>query len=252
MFMQLPSNLYEEVQHWMMHARIVSFNNIRDRQIKKFEHLKLNHHVPDDKNDPIITVNNTEKDQLRSKWVINLSDHELSMDEIALLRRGLNFAITPQKTPINEYVIGIKSACKCIGSYSKAAERLRSDCVRILQNHKPTPSNISKKERAALRELAKDDKITILPADKGCAVVVMNTADYKQKATMILSDTTTYKVLKKDPTPRLTYSLRSCRNSRILRPSQTLSTNVFTLLPTLCLFSMAYQKSTKLVPLCTP
>ena len=76
--------------------------------------------------------------------------------------------------------------------------------MRIIKNHDAPKSNITKPEREALLQLAKDDTITILPADKGRAVVVMNTADYKTKATAILSDTTTYQVLKRDPTPKYT------------------------------------------------
>ena len=39
--------------------------------------------------------------------------------------------------------------------------------------------------------MAKDTNITILPADKGRAVVVMNATDYKEKAKALLGDTTT-------------------------------------------------------------
>lgn len=55
-------------------------------------------------------------------------------------------------------------------------------------------------EREALKTLSKDKTITILPADKGRMMVVMDTEEYKRKAKELLSDTNTYKVLKKDPT----------------------------------------------------
>ncbi len=119
---------------------------------------------------------------------------------MSLLKKGLNFTVTPNKVPANDYIIGIESACRLLGASSKAEDRLRADCVKVIKHHKVPKSNVSKAEREALKNLAKDDSITILPADKGRAVVVMNTADYKQKATALLSDTTTYQVLKKDPT----------------------------------------------------
>ena len=67
----------------------------------------------------------------------------------------------------------------------------------------PLPKlNITHKEREALNSLARDDSITILPADKGRMTVVLNTTDYKTKAKTLLSDEKTYKVLAKDPTPK--------------------------------------------------
>ncbi len=40
----------------------------------------------------------------------------------------------------------------------------------------------------------------ILPADKGRAVVVLDKSEYKSKAQELLSDSKTYKKLKRDPT----------------------------------------------------
>ena len=44
--------------------------------------------------------------------------------------------------------------------------------------------------------------ITILPADKGRSTVILNTKDYESKMSTLLSDTNTYEVLQKDPTPK--------------------------------------------------
>ena len=122
LFMQLPSDMYEEVLTWMVHARLTSFNNIHDRHIRKFEQLMRKHRGSCSDNEPISKVDEQEKENIKSKWVVNLSDHVLSDDEVSLLKKGLNFAVTPSKIPINEYVIGIESACKLLGSWSKASE----------------------------------------------------------------------------------------------------------------------------------
>ncbi len=50
--------------------------------------------------------------------------------------------------------------------------------------------------------MANDPNITILPADKGGATVIMDKADYKDKALQQLSDTLTHSVLNTDPTPK--------------------------------------------------
>ena len=99
---------------------------------------------------------------LKSKWVINLSDRILTSDEVSLLQKGLNFAVTPNYLPVHDYIIGIETACKLVGPYSKEADRLRSDCVKILRNTELPKSNITAKERDALRTLGKDKSITIL------------------------------------------------------------------------------------------
>jgi len=51
-----------------------------------------------------------------------------------------------------------------------------------------------------LRTLAKEKSVTILPADKGKARVIMDTAEYEEKVKEVLSDEKVYEVLKKDPT----------------------------------------------------
>ena len=65
----------------------------------------------------------------------------------------------------------------------------------------PKP-NINRKERQALAELKKGKSIMILSADKGKATVIMDTAEYEQKVTTVLSDDKTYEKLKKDPTQK--------------------------------------------------
>ena len=54
--------------------------------------------------------------------------------------------------------------------------------------------------KTALKELAKNDEIEILPADKGNATVVMNTADYEEKVNTLVKSNYNYKCLKKDST----------------------------------------------------
>ena len=57
-------------------------------------------------------------------------------------------------------------------------------------------------ERIAIAELKKDPSRIVLTADKGVALVVMNTEDYKKKAEELLNQNT-YRALTSDPTMRL-------------------------------------------------
>ena len=160
-------------------------------------------------NGPIADVSEKETEEIKSKWIVNLSDRVLTSEEENVLKKGLNFAVTPDKIPTEEYIIGIESACRLIGPNTKEAETLRSDCVRILKNAPPPKSNLKKTEKIALGSLAKDKEITIVPADKGRAVVVLNTKDYKAKANTLLEDTATYQKLSKDPTSKFSNTLIS-------------------------------------------
>ena len=119
----------------------------------------------------------------------------------------MNFAVTPKESPVDDFIIGIESACRAVGPHSKESETLRAHCVRVLKNAPPPKPNLKKSERIALEELAKDKNITIVPADKGRAVVVMNTVDYKNKAKQLLSDENTYQRLNKDPTSKFSNKL---------------------------------------------
>ena len=79
--------------------------------------------------------------------------------------------------------------------------------MKIIKHANLPKPNITAQEREALADLASDRSITILPADKGRAVVVMNLEDYKKKAQTLLNDKKTYRILDKDPTAKYTANL---------------------------------------------
>ena len=57
-------------------------------------------------------------------------------------------------------------------------------------------------EKQAIKSLNADKNITILPADKGNATVIMDTTDYKEKIEELL-EPHTYKKLNQDPTGKI-------------------------------------------------
>ena len=61
--------------------------------------------------------------------------------------------------------------------------------------------NLNTHQRKALRSLAVDKSITIKPADKGGAILIMDTIDYILEADRQLSQESTYQKLDCDPTP---------------------------------------------------
>ncbi|XP_071950858.1 uncharacterized protein [Antedon mediterranea] len=79
-------------------------------------------------------------------------------------------------------------------------DTVRSKIVAIVKSTTLPPSNLTPKERKAIKNLKKDKSILILPADKGRSTVILNTNDYKDKVGTMVSDTNVYELLKRNPT----------------------------------------------------
>jgi hypothetical protein len=129
--------------------------------------------------------------------VINLSDQKLDDGVFSLLQKGLNYAVAPRAVPIEEILASVEKALLTLPVEN--AEEARQETVRIIKTVSRTRDNLTKNERAALRTLKNNTHLTILPADKGNATVILNTSDYKQKIASPLDDSA-YMKLTKDPT----------------------------------------------------
>ena len=44
------------------------------------------------------------------KWVVNVSKYKLTDDQTRVLGKGLNFAVTPDKLPVEEFIIATEQA----------------------------------------------------------------------------------------------------------------------------------------------
>ena len=131
-------------------------------------------------------------DVAQERWVVNLSRAKLTEDEVSVLRRGLNFAPAPQRVPILDVVASVECALKsCKGATVEAAEAARlkvAGAIRRFSNRGKSNWNVSKEDGRALMRLRDDDDIVVLPADKGNATVVMDKADYNEKALSLLEN----------------------------------------------------------------
>ena len=138
------------------------------------------------------------------KWVINLSRTPLTVDQLTLLQKGPNFAITPKYPPIDAYIMATELASSKLPS--QEVDEFRSDVNRLLkeqQQQHHNNCNLNPAQCRALTQLKQDNTRVVLTADKGVAMVIMDQQDYNTKAKALLQDTNTYKVLPKDPTPAL-------------------------------------------------
>ena len=178
-----------------------------NRQRQKFENLqqkKIGHSnqgqdtctCTDTATDNSMTVNG----KGNNNWVINLSNTPLTTHQERLLSRGPKFVIRPRKPPVREYVAAVEQACTRLNQGE--ADELHVEVKKTIkkaQNRSKTPSNITKDEFKALKELKEDSDRVILTADKGVTLVIMEKKDYIQKAEELLN-TTTYKKIPEDPT----------------------------------------------------
>ncbi len=120
-------------------------------------------------------------------WVINLSSRSLSDAEIALLWKGVNFAVTSPNIPAKEIIASVESAVGQL--YTEQADLVRSAVNNILQQAEPPEPNITKTKemRDGLKCLKEDDSIMILPADKVRASIVLgNLKSYPPSLLLLL------------------------------------------------------------------
>ena len=144
--------------------------------------------------------NNQNNRQNKNKWVINISDKPLSTDGDRLLAHGPNYAIVLKDPPIVQCVAAIEHACTKWEEGKVDEFRVQVKvAIQKIQKLKP---NITRGERIAIAELKKDPSRMVLTADKGVALVVMNTEDYKKKAEELLNQNT-YRAITSDPTMKL-------------------------------------------------
>ena len=137
----------------------------------------------------------------REKWVLNISSNQLTDTERLALEKGMNFAVTPRTIPLAEIVAGVEDGITSSSDEEKI--EIRSKVSEILRRAKPPPSNISKNEIKALKNLSRDKTRLVIQSDKGNCTVVMDRSDYDSKVRSLLNDEKTYKVLKKDPTAKI-------------------------------------------------
>ena len=108
--------------------------------------------------------------------MVNLSSRQLSDPEESVLNKGLNYAVSPQAVPVEEFVVETEVVCDRLDAKDK--EEIQSKVTAILRHASPPSSNITRNERQAIKDLKKDINIVILPADKGKITVVLDSNTY--------------------------------------------------------------------------
>ena len=162
--------------------------------------------------------------------VVNMSQRILSPGETKVLSLGLNFALVPQSSPVEDIIQRTEPTLRHLDK--STADEIRLQVHQALRKHKPAKPNISRQEQSAIKSLRQDKTIHVLRADKGNATVIMDKSEYDRKVADILHSDC-YRELRKDPTPsverKLQHKLLSLQRSgnipqplyRQLRPSHS-------------------------------
>ena len=139
------------------------FTKTRDRQKRKFDKLMDTHNRP-----KAYTQAGTRDIIDKTKWVYNLSAHELTKEETSVLQKGLNFAPMQKSVPRTEIIAGVETALRsCAKINAEEAERTRASIAAIIRNAAPPKPNVTPGERLAMRALSQNKDIIIVPCGQG-------------------------------------------------------------------------------------
>ena len=127
-----------EMRHKLVLERQISkFNKLLQKGQKKQEQGGCPNHHDDCRDQGPHTDTDGSK-----KWVINLSSIPLTKEQDSLLAHGPNFAITPKRPPLGEYISNIEKACQSLDT--NTTEELRSEVYRVLRTPHQFKPNLKK------------------------------------------------------------------------------------------------------------
>ena len=200
LFSRVSSQVQSDITQHTTWIRESTHEKVKQRHLDKFER---------------VMARNTNKEpdlsgtQLK-RWVINLSKYQLTDSQTQVLAKGLNFAVTPDRVPVDDYVVATEQASWSLPNNIK--DQFRAEVIGTIKNTKLPKSNLPRNQQYALKCLSKEKSIKILAADKGRATVVMDSTEYEEKMRKMLSDPGTYETLKRDPTRKYKQQMISMLN----------------------------------------
>ena len=139
--------------------------------------------------------------------VLNLIGDDMPEHHQQLLGLGPKFVPSAKCIPHMDIVAATESSSLKLEYNNKLceAQTLRKDVLRILKMAKPIKDNLTENQRRAIKEIKKEDKISIYPYDKGSGLVRMHTDEAISKIQEQLGNT---RILDEDPTPTFTSDIQ--------------------------------------------
>ena len=155
----LGSDRMAAVEEHRRDAQTKVSSKAKERQKRKFEAL---------------LVKQTSRANNGDRQVVNLSSKQLEAPHLAALSKGLNFAPALSSIPKAHIVASVEAAIGRANASESVTAKARMNVIGAISRARLPPKNITSQEAQALRDLAKDEDILVLPADKGKATVVMD------------------------------------------------------------------------------
>lgn len=185
---------YQKCQECTDNRASIIYDEYKDRQIRKYNKLSEKRTPP----------RHAESNSLNKTSVVNLCK-STSIEPVAIeaLENGLNYAIAPRKVPYEQIICSVEDVLAKNNIKKEDLEAMRQDVSAVLRHSKPPKPNLPKNQYLALNNLRKNQDVIILRADKGNSTVILDTAEYNLKIQDLLSDVTTYKQVKTDPTNKI-------------------------------------------------
>ena len=122
------------------------------------------------------------------KIIYNNSSKKLTTNQEKLLELGLNFAVTPKKFPLIEYIAAAEDLCQFLEERGddesmEKAQKFRNIMIDHIRKGvgMKIKDNLSADEKKILKEIISDADIIICPADKGRAIVLEDRDSYLLK-----------------------------------------------------------------------
>ncbi|CAF3361458.1 unnamed protein product [Rotaria sp. Silwood2] len=142
--------------------------------------------------------------------VINISDAQLTNDQLKVLAKGLKFIITPKALNIVDIITNIEHALHSVTPIIKQAAIAEINTF-VKQWKKTNKINLNYNENKAKKQLKNMKNIIIVYADKGGKIIVMNKADYISKIEEKLDEKDIYEQVN-DPTNLIKKKLTTLTN----------------------------------------
>ena len=157
-------------------------NKQKERLVRKYENLRKES-LP----------------QAIPKSVVNLSDKNLTEDQMRVLSRGEKFSFGSKEQDKYNFIATIESTILDLQVSNNDKANLRQCLTCSVQIKHQQHSTLTHEEKRALREIKQDSNISVVPADKGNALVVIDKSTYDDKQKEHLNDENTYQKLQSNP-----------------------------------------------------
>ena len=160
---------------------------------------------------------------MHEKVIKNLSTKNFSLEELNILKFGLNHSLPPLKLWKTDLVSFEMIHCFLHEGLQNDADKptLKAQLSHLANSyvHNYQPSRSSLIKHHILKKLCNDQEIVILIPDKESSVVVLNHRDSEKSIKNLINDKTKFKELSEDATikreSKLQHFLRTLKNNNV-------------------------------------